>query len=248
MALGLISSPLQMIFSLLLMQGISLTMFRSFLNQAINRADPLRFSLNFGNQNNTTQGSNSATTVPTPAPIVDPRMLDLLTLIRALTPANSGGNGAGAASGGISGTNSIQAAASSSHVSPIMSSPIIALPTISASPQPAQQTNLGANVPHIIIVTQLMKTAASQPVQSVIEPSNNRNDDVDDVDDDDNNNDDSQSKKSVPKVVPIYEYQQPKVNKSKRKSKSSKNVVVFDAVGYRHPNHNYDSVGSNVDV
>lgn len=43
--------PFQMLFGLLLMQGLSLTMWRAFLNQTIPTLNPLRFSFNVGNDN-----------------------------------------------------------------------------------------------------------------------------------------------------------------------------------------------------
>ncbi|KAH9526642.1 uncharacterized protein LOC124495992 [Dermatophagoides farinae] len=110
MVFGLMTSPIRMIFSLLLMQGISLTMFRAFLNQAIQRVDPLKFQFNLGNTN-LTGGAGTATTtsapqlpllqtllhqfqlsqqqhqqVPTPAPLVDQRIIDLVQFIRAIQP------------------------------------------------------------------------------------------------------------------------------------------------------------------
>ncbi|KAH9423532.1 hypothetical protein DERP_003813 [Dermatophagoides pteronyssinus] len=114
MVFGLMTSPIRMIFSLLLMQGISLTMFRAFLNQAIQRVDPLKFQFNLGNTNqsgsSTIQSSTSQSpslsslplfqslmqhyqqsqqlqVPPTPAPLVDQRVIDLVQLIRSMQPS-----------------------------------------------------------------------------------------------------------------------------------------------------------------
>lgn len=66
MVLGLLASgPLQMLFSLLLMRGLSLTMLGTFLSQAIPRVDPMRFSMNLGNQI-TDQNKPSSTSSPLP--------------------------------------------------------------------------------------------------------------------------------------------------------------------------------------
>jgi hypothetical protein len=88
MTFGLLAGgPIQMLFSLLLMQGLSLTMFRTFLNQAIPRFDPLRFSVNLGNlrdsdQTRTSNPSSAPAPAPIPAPVVDPRILPFLTLLQ----------------------------------------------------------------------------------------------------------------------------------------------------------------------
>ena len=77
MTLGLLGAgPLQMLFSLLLMQGLSLTMWRTFLQQAIPRFDPMRFQVSIGNDPNK-QGATS-----TPAP----NMENLLPFLNVLAP------------------------------------------------------------------------------------------------------------------------------------------------------------------
>jgi hypothetical protein len=88
MTFGLLAGgPIQMLFSLLLMQGLSLTMFRTFLNQAIPRFDPLRFSVNLGNlrdsdQTRTANPPPAPSPASIPAPVVDPRILPFLTLLQ----------------------------------------------------------------------------------------------------------------------------------------------------------------------
>jgi hypothetical protein len=86
MPFGLLAGgPIQMLFSLLLMQGLSLTMFRTFLNQAIPRFDPLRFSINLGNLRDSDQTRTPnplPAPAPIPAPVVDPRILPFLTLLQ----------------------------------------------------------------------------------------------------------------------------------------------------------------------
>lgn len=106
MVLGglLMNSPIRMIFSLLLMQGISLTMFRTLLHQTMRHVDPLRFQLNLGNTNLTSPATGnsqssssnnnwsalfsqllqSQTPVPTPAPLIDSKVVDLIHLLRSL--------------------------------------------------------------------------------------------------------------------------------------------------------------------
>ncbi|XP_054159768.1 uncharacterized protein LOC128957979 [Oppia nitens] len=79
MTLGLFGpGPLQMLFSVLMMQGLSLTMFRTFLNQAIPRFDPMRFSFKLGND------PQLSSTTPTSAPNIDQQ--NLMPIINMLAP------------------------------------------------------------------------------------------------------------------------------------------------------------------
>lgn len=250
MPIGLFTNPLQMIFSLLLMQGISLTMFRAFLNQAITRSDPMRFSLNLGNTNNASGSSNLINGVPTPSPIVDPRVMDLLTLIKALTPAN------GAANQAVASAPPLTQVAAPAH---FMSAPLILASSNQANSQQqyigqpviAQTAPLvhhvapNTQIPQIIIIPSLKASSSEQvavkvpPNSSLSKPeekqSKSKDDQVakQDLDTSEENNNDSltinfsNKRKSLLKSV---------------KNKQNNDVIIFEAVGvnFRHPNHNYD--------
>lgn len=229
---GLMTSPIRMIFSLLLMQGISLTMFRAFLNQAIQRVDPLKFQFNLGNTNQTgatitsgTQPTQSSSLplfqtllqhyqqsqqqqqVPTPAPIVDQKVIDLVQFIRAIQPSQQQQQSAP-----LQSTITMpQAPTVQLLPSPtIMSSPIISLnpnsllsaakliQTTTPSPPALQIPIPTSNYPGglvMVLSPRVSETSTSSPSYSVSASNHiekifhNRIDD-NDFEDEDNNNDD----------------------------------------------------------
>lgn len=236
MPIGLFANPISMIFSLLLMQGLSLTMFRALVNQAISRNDPLKFNLNLGN-NNLTHGlsllSNSQP-VPTPAPIVDPRMLELVQLIRAITPTNNGANN-------NANTNApTQAAQVASLMSaPIMSAPILALPsatTTSVQHQSPPPQSLPASYPQIIILPQYpLKTSSSTKVETVVKKEDvgmNRREsaekELEDQFDDLKKDSDGTLWRRLK-------------TSNKLNQRSKKNLIVFEAVGLKVDHNDEDS-------
>lgn len=247
MPIGLFTNPLQMIFSLLLMQGISLTMFRAFLNQAITRSDPMRFSLNLGNTNNASGSSNVINGVPTP--IVDPRVMDLLTLIKALTPAN-----------GLSNQPVAPAVAQVAAPAHFMSAPLI-LASAGQTTQQQQQYiaqpviaqtaplvhHVAPNTPQMpqIIIIPSLKTSPSEQVAVKVPPntkmpkpeakpseSNDDQSEKPDAETSEENNSNFLTKKISNKRKRLL---------TNKKSKQN-SVIIFEAVGvnFRHPNHNYD--------
>lgn len=251
MPIGLFTNPLQMIFSLLLMQGISLTMFRAFLNQAISRNDPMRFSLNLGNTNNASGLSNSINGVPTPTPIVDPRVMDLLTLIKALTPGTGQTTAAVASAPPVTQVTApaqvmsaplILASASQSSQQP----QYIAQPIIAQTSPLVQHVAPSSQIPQIIIIPSL-KTSSSEPI-AVKVPLNSKLPKMEErvsVE----SNDVQTEKQSINHLNEEIDSLATKYSgKRKRLFKSNKNkqngVIIFEAVGvnFRHPNHNYDKV------
>lgn len=195
-----------MIFSLLLMQGISLAMFRSLVNQAVRRVDPLKFNFALGNTNETSSGTSVSRStllsnllgsppastdhnnqavpsqVPTPSPLVDSKLIDLITLIRAVTPPATA---ASAANG-----NAAQPASTANQVSTaqllstlMAATPILALPVsqqqqsiqlaqllqqpslrLTAAPAPP---TVAAAQPQIIIVPSSLRASASEKVETI---------------------------------------------------------------------------------
>ena len=273
MALGMLSSPIAMVISLLLMQGISLSMFRTFLNQALNR-DPLRFSMNFGNNqqqdpnnnsNSRSDNNNNNNGIPTPAPIVDPRIIELLTLIRTITPPSQPAQPSPPSqpSQPLSSTLFHQQHQSVVPIVAVASSPIPS--TIhSSSITNAQRQQL--QTPQIIIMPQLMPlihhASASDQVKTVvklksdqIKPNNNETSLSSSRDINDDEMDDGEHEILYPDDDAVDNIQ---VHKQKKRTKTKKNkndhisnkdnLIIFEAVGVdignggRHPNHNYDSV------
>lgn len=242
MAFGLLSgTPLSMLFSLLLMQGISLTMFRSLVNQAITRVDPLKFNLNLGNLGNTTTGTSTTQSpplspgaMPTPAPIIDPRVLDLITLIRAIQP-------------GLDTQQQHQASAkltTSVQQPSIIALPMVAAPTPVALQPTAANSALTASglvasssaaqiapPPHIIIVPQLMKASASEKVEAQVLPT-----------DEEEAIEPTEPTTIEPAEEEMPTTEAPKKNKTSKRRKKKKatpssakdSTIVFEAVGV-HP-------------
>lgn len=215
-------------------------MFRALVNQAITRVDPLKFNFNLGNIGNAT-GTNTQSppintgAVPTPAPIIDSRVLDLITLIRAIQP----------------GLEAQQHQTNAKLTSSVHQPSIIALPVATApvsTPTTLQiaapnsaltASGLVASSPatqlaspaQIIIVPQLMKTSASEKVEAQVLPTEEEN----------------TIETIKPTIEPteeeIFTTEKPKkkVNKQKKKKKSSSQIhsdqdttIVFEAVGV-HP-------------
>ena len=154
-------NPVNLVLSMLLMQGISLSMFRNIVNQTIRRNDnPLKWSVSFGNVNKTLSSSSPesersteslTTSTPTLSPLVDPRLMDVVNLLRVLGAQHF-------ASQSASQPQSAQLTMPQTH-QPLIALPVQASQPVSRSPSP-----------QIIIVPQLLKQSPSDNVELISKP------------------------------------------------------------------------------
>nr|XP_027203926.1 uncharacterized protein LOC113797702 [Dermatophagoides pteronyssinus] len=272
MVFGLMTSPIRMIFSLLLMQGISLTMFRAFLNQAIQRVDPLKFQFNLGNTNqsgsSTIQSSTSQSpslsslplfqslmqhyqqsqqlqAPPTPAPLVDQRVIDLVQLIRSMQPSLPPPSQQQQSLPIQSPSTTVQLLPSPT----IMSSPIISLnpqsllnaaklqQTTTQTPPALQIPIPTSNYPGggiiMVIPPKIHSETSVSPTYSVSASNhiekiyhNNRIDEDNEIEDGDHHDNEP-----VTTTTPKPKSRKQSLKKKKQKRKANNNMIVFEAVG-----------------
>lgn len=277
MVFGLMTSPIRMIFSLLLMQGISLTMFRAFLNQAIQRVDPLKFQFNLGNTNqsgsSTIQSSTSQSpslssmplfqslmqhyqqsqqlqVPPTPAPLVDQRVIDLVQLIRSMQPSLPPPSQQQQSLPIQSPSTTVQLLPSPT----IMSSPIISLnpqsllnaaklqQTTTQTPPALQIPIPTSNYPGgggliMVIPPKIHSETSVSPAYSVSASNhiekiyhNNRIDEDNEIEDGDHHVNERLPLLTTT-TTPKPKSRKKSLKKKKQKRKANNNMIVFEAVG-----------------